>query len=467
MTGKMTWLPVVFLILGGGVAAAQTPSVKGANFQLETLDTAKASQKQEQTAMYEDIEIMRRLLSSKLVRFKALSAWNRDNISWLDELYPSRARDRWSKASNSGVADGNSPQMQFGENQQGTPQPQFGDFRGFNPYDARIVNPTFSLGEFRDQYGNTGLMRVAEASPLDDIEGSYLPGCGIVYTVTLPPPQRKPTTQSTSPQPKPLTDWERVRKQLHGEKEPDKGQQAPAQPREPSVTDVILKTLFENGHHFVRLNDNENLTVAITFRPAEQQGGQATAFSPDRNAAASRTSSVGAANTGGTSSSSATSPLRETIIGSTAKTLSSAQDYLLLGDLHMRQGQANNALNAYQRALNDLSLEIGNPNTLGRLRELHQKLAQAYLSLGDVDNARKEFDELDKLQKHQAPKRDTSARPAETKLPRKLMISAPKKLLEQAGTGKMSFEEFRKAATVDELNFSSGASASSRAGDSK
>jgi hypothetical protein len=120
----------------------------------------------------------------------------------------------------------------------------------------------------------------------------------------------------------------------------------------------------------------------------------------------------------------------------------------------MRQGRPNEALNAYRSALSYLSPKGGDNHTLRELLALHQKLAQPYLSLTDLQNARKEIDRFEEVEKRQAPQRDGSAKAAETKLPGKLMISAPKGLLEQAGAGKISFEEFKKHVTVDELNFS-------------
>src|SRR5215471_6482734 len=87
MIGKMTWLSVTLLVFDSSMAVAQTPSLKqeividplhsASSFPVETLESMSLRQKEERTAMYEDIEIMRRLLSSKL-----------------EKLYPSRAPER-------------------------------------------------------------------------------------------------------------------------------------------------------------------------------------------------------------------------------------------------------------------------------------------------------------------------------------------------------------------------------------
>jgi hypothetical protein len=453
MTGKMTWLAVILLLFGSSMAVAQTPTAQQGNDDRPASDPAASSsadprQKETLTAMYEDIEIMRRLLSSQLER-----------------LYPSRARDR----------------RQWDEFR------HLGDLSGFQPSRSELfypglVNQYFSQKRHDDWLQNgapldntsaanqqywvpdpiTGTDRDALKNVwgvlgprlrVFDVEGSYLPGYGIVYTVTLPPPLRKAKSESTKPQPKPLSDWDRVRKQLHGEEQPDKGQPAPAQPREPSLTDVILKTLYENGHHLTRLNNNEGLTVAITFRPMEPQGIQVTFADPVGSPAASGTSSVGGGNAGATSSSSDSSAIGGTSGSAAKKPPSSARDYLLLGDLDLRRGQPMEALNDYRRALNQMSPKADDNHTLSQLLELYRKLDQERLSLTDLENVRKEIDLLEKLDERQAPKRTGPAQPVEARLPGKLLISAPKGLLDQAGAGKIGFEQFKKVVTVEELEF--------------
>jgi hypothetical protein len=53
------------------------------------------------------------------------------------------------------------------------------------------------------------------------------------------------------------------------------------------------------------------------------------------------------------------------------------------------------------------------------------------------------------------PATDAAARPEEPEsafpLPRKLIISAPKNLLDQVGAGKITFDEFKQAVTVQSI----------------
>src|SRR5437763_703560 len=86
-------------------------------------------------------------------------------------------------------------------------------------------------------------------------EGVYLKGYGVVYTATLPASARDVKPDAPRPAPKSLSEWERVRKQLHGEKVepgPKDGGRA-----SPSLTEKIAKVLADNGHHFSQLKEHE------------------------------------------------------------------------------------------------------------------------------------------------------------------------------------------------------------------
>jgi hypothetical protein len=87
-------------------------------------------------------------------------------------------------------------------------------------------------------------------------------------------------------------------------------------------------------------------------------------------------------------------------------------------------------------------------------------MIQAHLQLKDLAGAEKVLQKALKVPKvPQKPAGNTggsartSSSAAAAALPAKLIISAPKKLLDQAGGGKLSFEEFKKAATVEYLTF--------------
>ncbi len=96
-------------------------------------------------------------------------------------------------------------------------------------------------------------------------EGVYLKDYGVVYTVTLPPtgfdslPRNDPGTSGKAPP----DDWDRIRKEIHGEAPAPETKNVPAHP---PLSSVILKVLADNGKHFDSLGDGERISVAVTFR---------------------------------------------------------------------------------------------------------------------------------------------------------------------------------------------------------
>jgi tetratricopeptide (TPR) repeat protein len=159
-----------------------------------------------------------------------------------------------------------------------------------------------------------------------------------------------------------------------------------------------------------------------------------------------------------------------------------ARDQVLLGDLNEKQGRHQDAVTAYQKAVGIyqriLDGKGGNAAAFQDPRaamqsyltavEYANKLAQAQQAAGDADKAvtalkqvakystlaeqlaarelaRKEHDQNNKAQDK------TTSNERATTLPPKLIISAPKKLLDLVGAGKISFDDFRKAATVEYL----------------
>src|SRR5205085_12669996 len=94
------------------------------------------------------------------------------------------------------------------------------------------------------------------------IEGSYLKGYGVLFSITLPAPLEDELTLNLPAQAlKVATDWDRTRQQLRGERT-----WAPAQAKKTTVADILMKVLAENGKNFTHLPPNESLTIAVTFR---------------------------------------------------------------------------------------------------------------------------------------------------------------------------------------------------------
>jgi tetratricopeptide (TPR) repeat protein len=140
-------------------------------------------------------------------------------------------------------------------------------------------------------------------------------------------------------------------------------------------------------------------------------------------------------------------------------------DYELIGDLQLRQGRVQEAVAAYQRAL-----ELKPDDN--RLRTVQQKIGQAYLRLSQgggggggvseeqaVDNAIRYLRErlgndasrntelaaiIDALSRAKAG----VAPAAEHAVPMQLVIAARRETLDQVGSGKITLEEFRRRVTV-------------------
>jgi tetratricopeptide (TPR) repeat protein len=359
------------------------------------------------TGMYEDVETLRQILAQKLHPYAVVHAPNVNTL-----MYPDSNAQFFQSHLTGQFYQSNLPN-QLGAGSM-NPYAQFPNSIGYSANAVSVASTTF-------------------------LEGNYLKGQGVVYTVTLAPPGRDPRPQPAAAPPKPVSDWDRTRRELRGDPPPPSTAKPPT--REPSVADVILKALAENGHHFGNLGDGESLTVIVTFRDPyhppgarRQHSGTEPAARPPENKAAAP---------------------------------SSARDYELLGDLHLKQGKPDEAIKAYLKGTEQ------KPDAK-QLADLHAKLASAYqvLAGGDAKNHDAAMlRALEFLRLHQADEnrmRDLSntqfalqalaqagaaaPKPA-VRLPAKLVVTAPKRALEQVGSGQLSFVEFQKAVTVEYLNF--------------
>lgn len=218
------------------------------------------------------------------------------------------------------------------------------------------------------------------------------------------------------------TEWENVRRQVRNEKEEPKKPEA-AKP--PKLSDVLLKLLAENGHHFAQLGENESLTIVVTVHEKKDPKSEEAPSKKGLHEATDRVDPDKAAK---------------------------VRDLELLGDLHLKQGKVDEAVAIYRKALDV------NPG-LKQAEAISRKLAQAYLILEQNEKAQAALNqsialaarrrELAGAKEKQAP----APKSAAVSLPIKLIVSAPKKLLDEAKEGKMTAEEFRRRAHVETLTF--------------
>lgn len=297
----------------------------------------------------------------------------------------------------------------------------------------------------RDYWGGT----VAHAGDFGDsgIEGVYLPGYGVVFTATLPRAARSAKSEDDKPAAKPMSEWERAQQELRGEK-PEAA--ALTERRAPSLRDVILRVMAENGKHFTRLRDDERLTVVVTFR----DGSRAVAASnlaPSLYGAMQPTTKLPAVNQVGQVAQPLLTMAQSVQSG---KSPSSAHDYEMLADLHLKQQQYQAAAEAYEKALAAHKTERSGASaaeTDDRQRVLTNRLAQSLLGLGHNDEALKLLAQVRTGAGAKPSSNPASAREQpRSRVPVKLVISATRRQMEQAASGGMTLDEFRKAATVEE-----------------
>ncbi len=337
-------------------------------------------------------------------------------------------------------------------------------------------------------FNTTRMVRVPVPS-YPKAQGTYIKGHGVVYTILMPPPKHEP--KAAQPLPQSQNEWDRVRQQIRGENPTSPAPLLKA--KEPSVADLVLEALAKYGHHFSQLGDQESLTVSIIYRLKDQAHGD----NVHRNylkrliGLPGDTLSVGPNNNGfivggdflyldtleyqipiqaNDLEVSVPSEVTQTSPPAAAKESSEkkkrgagggtttpdqgSSDYELLGDLHLKQGQGVEALRAYQQAL-------AKSSDVQHAAAMYLKMAQLYLTILKDDAEAKHAMERAKellaqapakvapLADKSAPKPKTAAPP----LPARLIITAPKRLLDQVGTGKLSLEEFKKAASVEHLSF--------------
>lgn len=358
-----------------------------------------------------------------------------------------------------------------------------------------VSGPSQAIADFGAPSGGMGIaMAGMSSSPFTvwsitsqlttpHMEGVYLKGYGVVYTGTLPLPSGNVLTVLPGPNAEvvnrtPLTPWERTRKELRGEKIEVEGNAVVASP---SLSEFILKDLADNGKHFTLLGEGERITVAVTFRddaangidhpqPAGASGGYSMSGMMPGGGSPNGSSKPRMASPGGLTPSSSPMALPGWSTPSSprpaseddAAWLAEVRNGLRLGDFHVKHQNYPAALVAYKNAQEILQKAFDGNKTLSpedaanvlTTAYLYLQLAKGYESADDNAAARKAMEKVGSLSKMAATLAGTEStvrapRSTPAQLPSKLVVSASKKLLDEVGSGKMTFDAFRKAATVE------------------
>src|SRR5262249_33475935 len=219
------------LLAVGALVSAENPGRQEKSDTLASglLSLAELQQPQRpsQRQIYEDIEIYRRLLGKSLLRF--VHGAEGVNLAWqryTGNTYPA--------------------QGDYGRAQSSTPN-------------ASTYLGLFSLTANPHQ----GI----PAAPLS-IEGVYLQARGIVISAELPI-KYTASVKKPTPAPKKWSDWEREKRALNGEKI-DKPEDTKSR-RAPDLLETVLRSLAENGHHLSGLQQDQHVTLSLTFRTGAAQ----------------------------------------------------------------------------------------------------------------------------------------------------------------------------------------------------
>jgi hypothetical protein len=325
------------------------------------------------------------------------------------------------------------------------------------------ADPNAPLSSVHGQFGKMQLPALAE--------GVRLPGRGVVFTATLPMPPKDPLAAAEKPADKPLTAWEQERRALRGETD----KPVKAESRAPSLSETILRLLAENGKHFTELGPDEEVTVAVVFRPGKLLGGEQCILCHQASPHAMwkywyNTDPQGTDSKADPGRSGGERPAKSVLVDP-EKPAESVVDLfrngLALGDLNLKQGKPREAVKIYRElidkcgdtleALEKLPAESSRAERVHVVRvgmEAYAKLAQAQVALGENDAVLKMLKEWEAfshkfVQLAASPKTQPEPKTPPSPLPTRLTISAPKKLLDQVGAGKISFDEFRKTATIE------------------
>lgn len=250
-------------------------------------------------------------------------------------------------------------------------------------------------------------------------QGGYLKGYGVVYTLTLPPalwPNQRPASAPTRSNGATPSLWEEVRSELRGEA-PKASQTVTREA--PRTDDVLLRALFDNAGNF-RLPEHENVALIATFSASAQTNQSAAPLTqgyvpPHAVMAAERLAAFAAAD---------------------------ARNNELLGDLHLKQGRAEDAVKAYEKAV-----ERGNPPM-----SLLTKLAEAYLGVHNVPAALESLKAAERAGQQAQTRAAAGQRALAPGVPATLTISVSWSTLAELTQKRLSFEEFKKLATIEYLH---------------
>jgi hypothetical protein len=442
-----------FWLFGCLALGLLAPTAPRAQPPSPTAPAAKAADKQ---AMYEDIEIMRRILNKQvgLVRVSVedpTSVWYDSLSHWGAYTVPGTQVQRYAATV---------------------------DPSGW--WLVPHVSNTIQYAQLADSYFwpaasyYGGLQHIVREG--SNFEGAYLKGHGVVYTGSVPaaniaglepPPRsvglvslcsscheavsiRKLVEPAAEPAREEPSLWEKVRREVRGVKD----EPAPKRPERVQRQDIctpgalaelILETLAQNGHNFRALPATEGISVIVTVPGVA---------APASDSAAKRKEK-----------------------GEASTAVRTAKQLLDLADLHTKQGKSDEAAKTLADAIKrladqPLSYSHDTPyDALAKdlleakqlLRSAYTKQAQLLLAAGRLKEAREALDKAESatlvVNAQEKPVVTPSGDKAPPALPAKLVVTVSKKLLDEVHAGKLDLPAFKKGAEVEAIGFPPAAKA--------
>jgi Tetratricopeptide repeat len=392
----------------------------------------------DRTAMYQDVEVMRRLLTEAITQARAAIGagyfqYNRAML--VDPLNANTIR-----------VTGSDPAVWSGIYQP--------DVRRY------FVGGSVDDLTFATRGGNFFTTHWVDATP-PPTDGTYLKGVGPVFNLTLewtdaaaqePPTKsaglasncahchgtamdQKVKAPPAGPKREPPDPWDAKLRQLRGEKDPPAAEPPATRLNREEIclpgnlTELVLNSLTNYGHRFRELPPGERITVILTLKPAPTAAADATS-------------------------------------DPAAQVRAQAEEQLALGDLHAKQGKSDESVAAYRQAVEILSKPLGftetapheqvtkaTEETTKALRNAHGKLAQALLTAGKLDEAKAAIEAAKGATVSIKTEKAKSTPPTKPPLPNKLTVSLAKKAIDDHKAGKTNLFELRSAAEVEAVGF--------------
>jgi cytochrome c553 len=415
---------------------------------------AVAQSKPDRTAMYEDVEVMRRLLGDAIAKARpqpmpSTYQWQYPNLGTNLNQHPYLVQQQ---------------QLQFNNARFNQPGARYVDPRGLQDYPLTLSpfgGLTYDNNVFQPTYWTTAYLAEKRPAP-PPTDGTYIKGVGVLLDVTidyseakaLKGPVKSPALaaqcarchgtamdqkiQATPAAPKKeaADPWDAQLRQVRGEKVPEAapapatrlGSEEVCVPGK--LSDLVVSTVTTYGHRFRELAGGERIVVIVTLKGAPKPASA----EPAANDPAAHVKSL-------------------------------AEEHLALADLHAKQGKTDDAVKAYQKVVDMLSKPLRFADTTPHeqaakltdeatktLRAAHGKLAQNLLVAGKLDEAKSAIESA----KTATVRLEGAAKPpaaAKPPLPIKLTVSLGKNAIDEHRAGKINQHELRSAADVEAVGF--------------